>query len=121
MRFDQDLSLGRGLTVSLDASTRVRRRIGGDEHARVDELTPGAILSPSFRSRLELGHPHRGGSARRLGAAGSRARTRRLDRALSRLGPTARFALDLSTSLREQRPDGGREVREARMELRATF
>lgn len=121
LRLDQDVSLGRGVTLSLDASTRARRRIGGEERARVDELTLGAVVSPSFRSRLELSGT-RTVVVRRHG-------TGRPDRALERAGWTARFlasirlrdSLDLSASLREQRPDAGREVREARMELRATF
>ncbi len=121
LRCDQDLSVNGGVSLGLDTSLRLRDRIASRESVTVYEATSSLLVSPSRRSRIELSTT-RTSLSRRNGEG-------RPDRALERPGWVGRFlssfrlkeSLDLSASLREQKPDDGREVREARMELRATF
>lgn len=121
LRLDQDLALRAGVALGVDSFVRRRDRIGAPERATVWETQPSGIWTPNPRTRLELGLTRT--SVRRSGGAG------RPDRALERSGWQTRLlgsvrlrtSLDLSAFLREQRPDHGRLIRDARMELRATF
>lgn len=118
---EQRVSLPRGWTPALDASHRNRRRLERAERAQVFELTPSLVWAPNPRARLE-GRTTRTSLRRRHG-------TSRLDYDLEKPGWSTRFlgtlhlrsAFDLSFTLRESRPDGGRRLRDGRLELRATF
>lgn len=121
LRLDQSVSLREHLTAGLESSFRLRRRVGGEETARVYEATPFTVWSPQSRSRVELRTTRTW-----LAREGSRARlSRELERAgwSSRLLATVhlREELDLSVWLRDARPDRGRSTQDGRMELRATF
>lgn len=121
LTWENEVSLATLLTASGRLNARERSRIGDSEEARVYETSPGLIWTPRARSRIELRTTRT--SVVRRDAEG------RPSRDLEKPGWTSRLlasgeirdALDLTLWIRENRPDGGRVVQEARLELRATF
>jgi hypothetical protein len=118
---EQRVQVGPRLAAGLDVSSRLRRRLGLEESARVFEGTPYVVWSPRSHSRLEVRWT-RTSVARDGGAFG-------IGRLLETPGSEARVVgtvrlreeLDLSLWYRERRPDRDAAVRDGRMELRATF
>ena len=118
---DQSVRLRSGLSVEADAKYRRRARVESAERADVYEGSPAVVWTPQPRSRVEV-RTKRTSVVRR---GGSGRASRELERSGwdSRVLTTLRLreALDLSFFFHESRPDGGRDVRDLRLELRATF
>jgi len=121
LRLEQRFDLGRGVSLGLDLGRRLRDRLESEERARIWEATPSALWTGAARTRVEL-RATRLSVDRENGVA-------RPDRTLERSGWTSRLlatvrlgaSFDLSSTLRETRPDEGRTIRDARVELRASF
>jgi hypothetical protein len=118
---EHEVGLWRRLSGLMRASSRRRDRIGAAESAVVYELSPAVVFSPRSRGRIEVRTTRTW--VEREGGPGRASRDLEVPGWASRAVATIqlRDALDLSFSFRESRPDGGRTIRDARTELRATF
>jgi hypothetical protein len=121
LRLEPQLRLRASLSSGLEASGRVRERVGVSETARVVEATPYVVWTPRLRSRIELRATRT--SVSRRGGEGRPSRLLEVPGWNLRLVATVRLReeLDLSAWYRDQRPDEGMPDREGRMELRASF